>query len=373
MTIPQHSHKFEIPVASRQDIIEGTAVDKAVVPAGLGSAAAAAVKDFASAAQGVKADNAAPATRFIRAGEGLSGGGALTQDITLALGNEPLQAIAAAQKQAEEAWQKADQAGDVYKTELGSLAFKSRVTPADIAAAGEPGANAVLYGDGVWRPLPAGGGGEKGEKGDPGRDGRDGKDGKDGLAPEIGWQDLSLAAHNTDTQQIITLTKAGTELKATVATGFKTVNGQTLLGSGDIPLPAGGGKDDMQAPVYDPKGKAADAFDFNNMSGGEIAYGGENLAIIAGETNYTRFSVEQVDNAEAGRLDVLLDAYNDAAISGYGKVNLYINGEGGEEGQMLGIKDGRLAYVTPAPGGGEKGEKGDPGENGISITAIRIL
>jgi len=256
MTVPYHSHNFEIPTASRQDIMDGTATDKAVVPACLGSAAVAAIKDFASAAQGVKADNAVPAMRFIRAGEGLAGGGALTQDITLTLGSEQLQAIAAAQKQAEEALQQAEKAGDVSKNDLGNLAFKSQVTLADIAAAGTLANNAVLHGDGVWRPLPAGGGGggEKGEKGDKGdkgepgesgkdgRDGKDGQNGKDGLVSDSEWKNLSLAVDSTATRQSITLTKPGTDLKAVIETGFKTINGEGLIGTGDIKIIASGGE-----------------------------------------------------------------------------------------------------------------------------------
>jgi len=59
MTVPYHTHNFELPIAERKDILAGAARDKVAVPASLGSAAAADKSEFATAAQGAKADSAA--------------------------------------------------------------------------------------------------------------------------------------------------------------------------------------------------------------------------------------------------------------------------------------------------------------------------
>lgn len=49
-------------------------------------------------------------------------------------------------------------------------------------------------------------------------------------------------------------------------TGFKTVGGQSILGSGDIPVSSGSGDGgDMLKSIYDPSGKNANAFDYNNL------------------------------------------------------------------------------------------------------------
>lgn len=88
MAIPYHTHLFEIPSATRQDIVAGVAVDKVVVPAVLGSAAVEDVSAFATAEQGAKADRALSAERKIIAGNGLSGGGTLSEDRTISLNDE---------------------------------------------------------------------------------------------------------------------------------------------------------------------------------------------------------------------------------------------------------------------------------------------
>lgn len=90
MAIPYHTHLFEIPSATRQDIVAGVAVDKVVVPAVLGSAAVENVSAFATAEQGAKADRALSAERKIIAGDGLSGGGNLSEDRTISLDDEIL-------------------------------------------------------------------------------------------------------------------------------------------------------------------------------------------------------------------------------------------------------------------------------------------
>ncbi len=58
MAVPYHTHTFEIPVATKEDVITGVATDKALTPASVGTAAAKNIDDFATADQGHKADNA---------------------------------------------------------------------------------------------------------------------------------------------------------------------------------------------------------------------------------------------------------------------------------------------------------------------------
>lgn len=149
MAIPHHAHIFEIPTATRQDVAAGVASDKVVVPAALGSAAVADVSAFATAEQGARADRAVTVGRAVTAGEGLKGGGSLAADIKLELDPLLLQSVRAG----ETALQKA---------QVGALAFKDRITPADIKAGGTASHLTVLHGDGVWR-MPAGSGGGGGD------------------------------------------------------------------------------------------------------------------------------------------------------------------------------------------------------------------
>jgi|GEM_PF-7086340 len=58
MVIPYHTHTFEIPTATKDDVKQGTATDKMVTPAVLGDAASASSSDFATQAQGEQADTA---------------------------------------------------------------------------------------------------------------------------------------------------------------------------------------------------------------------------------------------------------------------------------------------------------------------------
>ncbi|MEN5106648.1 hypothetical protein [Brucella anthropi] len=58
MAVPYHTHTFEIPQATKDDVLAGVSTDKAVVPAALGTAATKNIEDFATAAQGEAADNA---------------------------------------------------------------------------------------------------------------------------------------------------------------------------------------------------------------------------------------------------------------------------------------------------------------------------
>lgn len=88
MSIPYHTHNFELPVATKEDVAARVSEDKVVVPATLGSAATVNVEQLATAAQGKLAENAAPKKRQIIAGAGLCGGGDLENDITLELSAE---------------------------------------------------------------------------------------------------------------------------------------------------------------------------------------------------------------------------------------------------------------------------------------------
>ncbi|EBY7415811.1 hypothetical protein D6J61_26425, partial [Salmonella enterica subsp. enterica serovar Alachua] len=58
MAVPYHTHTFEIPQATKSDVLAGVSTDLAVVPAALGTAATKNIEEFATAAQGENADNA---------------------------------------------------------------------------------------------------------------------------------------------------------------------------------------------------------------------------------------------------------------------------------------------------------------------------
>lgn len=58
MAVPHHTHTFEIPTATPQDMAARAANDKAVTPSVLGTAATADISQFATAEQGKKADSA---------------------------------------------------------------------------------------------------------------------------------------------------------------------------------------------------------------------------------------------------------------------------------------------------------------------------
>ncbi|MEN5279022.1 hypothetical protein ABE527_19010 [Brucella sp. TWI432] len=58
MAVPYHTHTFEIPQATKDDVLAGVSTDKAVVPAALGTASTKNIEDFATASQGQNADNA---------------------------------------------------------------------------------------------------------------------------------------------------------------------------------------------------------------------------------------------------------------------------------------------------------------------------
>ena len=85
MTIPFHEHKFEIPIATQADVNIGIATDKFVTPSVLGSAALSSKEDFATSDQGQKANSAVQPIRQSLAQNGLSGGGNLSEDLSIEL------------------------------------------------------------------------------------------------------------------------------------------------------------------------------------------------------------------------------------------------------------------------------------------------
>ena len=57
MAVPYHTHTFEIPTATKDDVIAGVSTEKALTPSSVGTAASKNIEDFATAEQGKKADN----------------------------------------------------------------------------------------------------------------------------------------------------------------------------------------------------------------------------------------------------------------------------------------------------------------------------
>ncbi|WP_273792139.1 hypothetical protein [Brucella anthropi] len=58
MAVPYHTHTFDIPSATKEEVTAGVATNVALTPSSVGSAAARNVEDFATAEQGRKADTA---------------------------------------------------------------------------------------------------------------------------------------------------------------------------------------------------------------------------------------------------------------------------------------------------------------------------
>ncbi|MGL2349718.1 hypothetical protein ACOWKN_06500, partial [Helicobacter pylori] len=102
MSIPYHTHKFDIEPATNEEVKEGILDNKVVAPSSLGSAAAYSMGYFATAAQGKRADEA------------------------------------------------------VAKRDVGVLAYKDRVTVHDINTSGDPCENTVLSGTGWIKLSPLG-------------------------------------------------------------------------------------------------------------------------------------------------------------------------------------------------------------------------
>ena len=144
MAIPFHTHSFDLPIATKQDILAGVSTDKVVVPSNLGSAALEDSSAFATAEQGKKADNALSAQRRINVGEGLVGGGDLTADRTIEFDEETRGAL----KRAKQA---------LLHNDLDKLAFKDKIDVQDIKASGIAKQSTVLAGNGEWIDYQAGG------------------------------------------------------------------------------------------------------------------------------------------------------------------------------------------------------------------------
>ena len=170
----------------------------------LGTAAAANTGDFATAAQGTKADTAVqPATMSSAlAGkvDAIAGKGLSTEDYTTADKSKLAGVAAGATANATDA-QLRDRSTHTGTqavatiTGLGSLATKSAVAVSDVTATGTPSSSTYLRGDGTWA-TPAGGGG-----GGPAA--WDGITGKPWLLSSEGWQHATLPGHNA------TLTSVG--------------------------------------------------------------------------------------------------------------------------------------------------------------------
>lgn len=112
----------------------------------LGSAAAQDSNAFATSAQGALADSAVQPALTISAGTGLTGGGNLSANRTIALNAASIASLALA-----------DSA--VQPGSLGALASKDQVSISDISATGTPSNTTYLRGDGTWAAGGGGGGG----------------------------------------------------------------------------------------------------------------------------------------------------------------------------------------------------------------------
>ena len=90
---------IQMQKATINDAVEPKATeiaDQKIADLNLGTAAQANVEDFATAAQGRLADSAVQPTREIIAGDGLTGGGALSEDRTISLNSDSIASLAKA-------------------------------------------------------------------------------------------------------------------------------------------------------------------------------------------------------------------------------------------------------------------------------------
>lgn len=149
MAVPYHTHIFEIPTATRDEVNQRTATDKVVTPAVLGDAATASRADFATAAQGEKADHAACSTMKIISSPDInvfysdgSGDGTSVdlsrEGITIGLSQQVQNSIS----YGYEAYNRTQG--------YGALAARDKIVIQDIDARGGPDATTFLRGDGQW-------------------------------------------------------------------------------------------------------------------------------------------------------------------------------------------------------------------------------
>lgn len=96
MAVPYHTHSFEIPSATKDEVEAGVRADVAATPASLGSAASKDISYFATSIEGGKANTAVQPTLELTAGDGLTGGGTLAANRTFALSSTSLASLALA-------------------------------------------------------------------------------------------------------------------------------------------------------------------------------------------------------------------------------------------------------------------------------------
>jgi len=93
MAVPYHTHNFTIPVASKEETAGVTIGNKVVVPSSLGTAAVRNEDYFATAEQGDLAASAVQPARQVATGTGLTGGGSLASDRTIALSSASIASL----------------------------------------------------------------------------------------------------------------------------------------------------------------------------------------------------------------------------------------------------------------------------------------
>ncbi|UXM95434.1 tail fiber protein [Bartonella sp. HY329] len=313
MAVPYHTHNFELPAATKQEVVAGIAVDKVVVPASLGSAAVENVSAFATAAQGAKADSAVGPDRKIIAGDGLQGGGNFSEDRTLSLSEATLTALDNANNAASKfmilspgrgltgggtlsdrsiefslnstslaAIAKAQTA--VQPEDLGALAKKSKIAIADITATGTANSTSFLRGDGSWATVSATGSGS----GDMAKSVYD-PSGKNSDAFNMDNMVTGTTNRLFTANDKVALDDAASKAKTAVQpadlgalakkskiaiadiTATGSANSSSFLrgdGSWATVSATGSGSGDMAKSVYDPSGKNSDAFNMDNMVAG---------------------------------------------------------------------------------------------------------
>lgn len=127
MAVPYHIHTFEVPTATNAEVIAGVATGKAIEPAALGNLATLAGVEPGAAGLSILADDTATDVRTfldieVSTGTGLTGGGNLSADLTIALDGGSIASLALADS--------ALQPGNTLPTAL------SQIYPASASVAG---------------------------------------------------------------------------------------------------------------------------------------------------------------------------------------------------------------------------------------------